>query len=100
MSPAARRLAIRLLYGAFVLSEGRDGHGTDNAPPVDLLPALSAFLDYSEHERASEPGLPERMTSGMVFALYAVSICAIPTLAEIDPLFRSPILSTPTTVTN
>ncbi|KAL1726898.1 hypothetical protein EV714DRAFT_276093 [Schizophyllum commune] len=73
MSPAARRLAIRLLYGAFVLSEGRDGHGTDNAPPVDLLPALSAFLDYSEHERASGPGLQERMTSGMVFALYAVA---------------------------
>ncbi|KAL1707130.1 hypothetical protein EV121DRAFT_288916 [Schizophyllum commune] len=73
MSPAARRLAIRVLYGAFVLSEGRDGADTDNAPPLDLLPAMSAFLDYSEHERASEPGLQERMTSGMVFALYSVA---------------------------
>ncbi|KAI5897656.1 uncharacterized protein SCHCODRAFT_02146162 [Schizophyllum commune H4-8] len=73
MSPAARRLAIRLLYGAFVLSGERENLCEDNAQPADLLPALSAFLDYSEHERANEQGLQWRLTSAMVFALYAVA---------------------------
>ncbi|KAI5825649.1 hypothetical protein K523DRAFT_250635, partial [Schizophyllum commune Tattone D] len=73
MSPAARRLAIRLLYGTFVLSAEPAGANEDNAPPSDLLPALSALLDYSEHERASEQGLQQRMTAAMIFALYAVA---------------------------
>ncbi|KAL1749035.1 hypothetical protein HDZ31DRAFT_59629 [Schizophyllum fasciatum] len=80
MSPAARRLAVRLLYGAYVLGgDGPEDEGGEQAsPPSDLLPALSAFIDYTDHERTiNEPSealaTQHRTTCAMVFALYAAA---------------------------
>ncbi|TRM65742.1 hypothetical protein BD626DRAFT_485704 [Schizophyllum amplum] len=91
MSPAARRLAVRLLFGVYVLAQDPIDNGEVAAPSSDLLAAVSAFLEHVQIDRAidAQPGiiaLQERTTCAMTFALYATADSC--TIEDNNPFMR------------
>ncbi|KIJ68301.1 hypothetical protein HYDPIDRAFT_24595 [Hydnomerulius pinastri MD-312] len=83
-SPAARRLAIRLMFGQYVLRPGLCGDGRNaDSIPHQLLPVLSELVQQSAARleggvSASELGLQqltqqERLTSAMVLSLFTAA---------------------------